>query len=213
MSAAYDMRMKIQKNIILWGLAVVACALALYASVFLRHGSSSAAGSRYSSHSGALKNPRGQYADLIRPNTPYHVDRVVDGDTMVVNIGGHAATIRLIGIDTPEVVDPRKPVQCFGREASDEGKRLLTNADVYLETDPLKKSPYDLYGRILAYLKLPGGIFYNEYMIENGFAREYTFNHERYSHQDEFKKAQAAAENAKTGLWNPEACVRHLDGP
>src|SRR5579871_3898987 len=48
------------------------------------------------------------------------VTYVVDGDTVDVQLeSGNTERIRLIGIDTPETVDPRKPVQCFGREASD----------------------------------------------------------------------------------------------
>ena len=53
------------------------------------------------------------------------VTKVVDGDTIHVNLNGHDTTIRIIGIDTPETVDPRKPVQCMGKEASNRAKELL----------------------------------------------------------------------------------------
>ncbi len=49
---------------------------------------------------------------------PYQVIKVVDGDTITIDLNGKAETIRLIGINTPETVDPRKPVECFGVEAS-----------------------------------------------------------------------------------------------
>src|SRR3989338_2802421 len=55
----------------------------------------------------------------------YSVVSVVDGDTVKLSIDGTTQTIRLIGLDTPETVDPRKPVQCFGKEASNKAKELL----------------------------------------------------------------------------------------
>jgi len=60
-------------------------------------------------------------------------------------------TMRLIGINTPETVDPRKPVECFGREASAEAKRLLTGQRVRIELDP-SQNTYDRYGRLLGYV-------------------------------------------------------------
>ncbi|MDB5258968.1 MAG: Micrococcal nuclease [Candidatus Taylorbacteria bacterium] len=154
--------------------------------------------------------PRGRFAELIQPDTPYHVKRVVDGDTLVADVAGHEVTLRLIGIDTPEVVDRRKPVQCFGKEASEEGKRLLADKDVLIEKDP-SKSDYDLYGRTLAYIKLPDGLFYNRYMIEHGFAREYTYSHEPYRYRNDFVSAQQKARSDKVGLWNPAACNGRQD--
>ena len=58
-------------------------------------------------------------------STYYTVTGVVDRDTIKISMNGREETLRLIGIDTPETVDPRKPVQCFGREASDKAKELL----------------------------------------------------------------------------------------
>ena len=50
---------------------------------------------------------------------PVTVVHVVDGDTLIAAFAdGHTETVRVLGIDTPETVDPRKPVQCFGPEAS-----------------------------------------------------------------------------------------------
>lgn len=83
-----------------------------------------------------------QPADL---DGPYTVTRVVDGDTIWVDRRGMNEKIRLIGVDTPELYDPRKPVQCFGQEASDYTKALL-GQQVYLEPDPSQDS-VDKYGR------------------------------------------------------------------
>ncbi|HWP61022.1 MAG TPA: thermonuclease family protein, partial [Candidatus Paceibacterota bacterium] len=113
-------------------------------------------------------------------------------------------TVRVMGIDTPETVDPRKPVECFGPQASAEGKHLLTGQDVRLVADPTGDE-YDMYGRMLAYVYLPGGTFYNEFMIRNGFAHEYTFK-KAYEFQKEFRAAQAAAKQQQLGFWSPATC-------
>jgi micrococcal nuclease len=64
------------------------------------------------------------------------VTKVVDGDTIWVDHDGRRMKIRMIGLDTPESVDPRKPVQCFALEASAQAKTILGGQSVYLETDP-----------------------------------------------------------------------------
>lgn len=150
----------------------------------------------------------GKYAEFILPDTQFPVERVVDGDTLVVLAGGHDVTIRLIGMDTPEVVDPRKPVQCFGPEASAKAKEIFGYGPVTIEKDP-QKGDYEKYGRVLGYVHVPAaenpdfpdGLFYNQYMIEQGFAREYTYFNEPYKYQAEFKVAQKSAKKAKVGLW------------
>ena len=65
----------------------------------------------------------------------FKVTKVVDGDTIDVEIDGKVERVRLIGINTPETVDPRKPVECFGREASDRAKKVLGGQSVMLEAD------------------------------------------------------------------------------
>ena len=143
----------------------------------------------------------------------YEVVRVVDGDTIIVDIGGKNTTIRLIGLDTPETVDPRKPVQCFGREASAKAKQILSGSSVRLETDS-SQDTYDKYGRTLAYVYFganskPEGILVNEYMIVEGYGHEYTY-HLPYKYQSEFKAAEKGAREAKRGLWADDACVEHF---
>src|SRR5688572_16954218 len=71
------------------------------------------------------------------------VVKVVDGDTLQLQSG---QTIRFIGIDTPETVDPRRPVGCFGKEASQEAKNLLLGKEIVLEKDV---SDTDKYQRLL----------------------------------------------------------------
>lgn len=140
----------------------------------------------------------------------YPVVKVVDGDTIVVDIAGANTTVRLIGLDTPETVDPRKTVQCFGAEASAEMKKILSNHYVRLETDP-SQGEKDKYGRLLAYVYAPAnvrpeGILLNIYMIEEGFGHEYTYNIP-YKYQAEFKAAENIARQEKRGLWADGVCA------
>ena len=138
------------------------------------------------------------------------VVRVVDGDTVVIQSGGSEMTLRLIGLDTPESVDPRRPVECFGREASARARALLEGQRVFLESDP-SQGERDRYDRLLRFLWLPDGRLFNLEMIAEGYATEYTYSvPSRY--QDSFRAAQRAAREAGRGLWSPESCAG-VSGP
>lgn len=133
-------------------------------------------------------------------NTSYLVTEVVDGDTIKLMIDGEEQTARLIGIDTPETVDPRKDVQCYGKEASDQTKRLLLNQLVEIEFDS-SQTETDKYGRLLLYIwRISDNLFVNEYLVKEGYAREYTYNIP-YKYQSLFKQLQTEAMNNKRGLW------------
>lgn len=139
------------------------------------------------------------------------VVRAVDGDTLVVDINGTSTKVRLIGLDTPETVDPRKKVQCFGKEASDKMKQLVSVGYVRLEEDA-SQGTYDKYGRRLAYAYVPAdsrpeGIMLNLYMIAEGYGHEYTYNLP-YKYQAEFKAAETQAREGKRGLWADAACAQ-----
>lgn len=135
---------------------------------------------------------------------PFPVARVVDGDTIDVDTPAGTVRVRLIGIDTPETVDPREPVQCFGREASARAHELLDGEAVWLEYDPTQ-GQVDAYGRALAYVWLADGTLVNEAMIRDGFAFEYTYEIP-YRYQDRFRAAEADARARSAGLWSPDAC-------
>lgn len=136
------------------------------------------------------------------------VTKVIDGDTIDVLIDGKKETVRLIGINTPESVDPRRPVQCFGKEASDKARKILNNKDVYLESDS-SQGERDKYSRLLRYVFLEDGTNFNKLMIQEGYAYEYTYN-TPYKYQQEFRKAQKEAEDQKIGLWADDACKGSL---
>lgn len=126
------------------------------------------------------------------------VTKVVDGDTIILENG---KTVRFIGMDTPETVDPRRPVGCFGKEASNETKSLLSGKVVILQKDV---SDIDKYGRLLRYVYLPlenGQIlFVDDYLVREGFARVYTYPPD-IKFNEQLRQAEIEAKNAKKGLW------------
>ncbi len=135
----------------------------------------------------------------------YTVIKVIDGDTIKIDLNGTVETIRLIGINSPETVDPRKPVECFGKEASDMAKQLLTGRKVRIEKDS-SQGDLDKYGRTLAYVYRDDGLFIDAYMVANGYAYEYTYD-APYRYQSLFKQDQANAKAAQKGLWKPGVCM------
>ena len=136
--------------------------------------------------------------------TYYNVTKVTDGDTVHVDIDGTDEKVRLIGINTPETVDPRRPVQCFGKEASERMKALAGGKIVRLETDPTQ-AQRDTYGRLLAYVYLEDGQMLNRKMIAEGYAYEYTYL-TPYKYQKEFRQLQTLAKTSSRGLWAAETC-------
>lgn len=139
-----------------------------------------------------------------RINTLYRVLRVVDGDTIDVLIDEKTYRLRLIGMNTPETVDPRTKVECFGKEASNKAKELLSDNFVSLESDD-SQGERDKYGRLLRYVFLSDGTNFNKFMIENGFAYEYTYDLP-YKYQNDFKNAQSYAMQNELGLWSNLTC-------
>lgn len=137
------------------------------------------------------------------PDEPV-VARVIDGDTIVVLVNSVSEKVRLIGVDTPEVLDPRKPVQCFGVEASEFTKTIATGAVVSLEADSSQDNR-DKFGRLLRYVYLPDGTMLNKKIIAEGYGHEYTYRIP-YKYQEEFKAAETSARESQKGLWAAGAC-------
>lgn len=132
------------------------------------------------------------------------VVRIIDGDTIVVLINGTQEKVRLIGVDTPEIFDPRGSAQCFGDEASVFTKSLLENQAVRLEADATQDDR-DKYGRLLRYVFLEDDTFVNNEIIAQGYGHEYTYRRP-YKYQTEFKNAELSARESKMGLWDGDAC-------
>jgi len=133
------------------------------------------------------------------PNVAAHkVVRVIDGDTVVLLIGETETTVRLIGVDTPETVHPSKPVEEYGKEASQFLKNLLAGESVYLKYEPGSKT--DKYGRTLAYLyRAPDSLFINLEIIRQGYGHAYTVFPFQYI--DTFRFAEQEARLKGKGLW------------
>lgn len=126
------------------------------------------------------------------------VVRVVDGDTIEIE-GGQK--VRLVGVDTPETVDPRRPVGCFGKEASNETKKLIEGKKVILTKDT---SETDQFSRLLrlVYLKLEDGntLFVNDYLVRQGFAKASTYPPD-VKFVEQFLQAEEEARANNRGLW------------
>jgi micrococcal nuclease len=127
------------------------------------------------------------------------VKRVIDGDTIEIE-GGQK--VRYIGIDTPETVDPRASVQCYGKEATAKNKKLVEGKKVRLEKDV---SETDKYGRLLRYVFVPSvgsgrAVFVNEVLVKEGYAFSSSYPPD-VKYQDRFKKAERQAREADRGLW------------
>ncbi len=139
----------------------------------------------------------GTVGTSTQSGTLVKVTRVVDGDTIEIE-GGER--VRYIGIDTPETVDPRKPVQCFGVEASKKNKELVEGKMVRLEKDITDR---DKYNRLLRYIWL-GDTLINQELVEQGFAKSYSYPPD-IKYQDKFVAAEKKAREDKIGLWT--ACT------
>lgn len=125
--------------------------------------------------------------------------RVIDGDTIDVDLDGGRERVRLIGVDTPESVAPERPVQCYGVEASARTKELLpAGTIVRLERDEVGRDQYD---RLLAYVyRADDDLLVNLDLIEGGFADAVTYG-DNEALYDTFVAAESAARADGVGLW------------
>lgn len=156
----------------------------------------------YLSYTGTTKN--------TTPNTQsekniFTVSHVVDGDTIDVVQGNTKYRVRFIGINTPESVDPRRPLECYGKEASSIMKEIALGKEVRLVYDTHKPRQDDN-RRELAYVVREDGVDLGAYMLGVGAAYEYTYKKEYYTNQQEYKKLEMEAREMKRGLWSKETC-------
>lgn len=138
----------------------------------------------------------------VRPASavgPLTVRRVVDGDTIIVLRDGAEERVRLLGIDTPESVQPDSPVECFGPEASARTGELLSGRSVWLESDPTQDA-VDRFGRTLAYVWLDETTLVNRVLVAEGYAHEYTYGAPGV-HEAALRAAEDDAREGGLGLW------------
>jgi micrococcal nuclease len=125
------------------------------------------------------------------------VTRTVDGDTIDVRFDdGRTERVRILGADTPETVDPRKPVQCYGHEASNYTRMRLLGRRVRLQTDVVQR---DKYGRLLAYVYL-NGQRYDDELLRLGYARLLIIPPNGI-YARPMLQAELSAQQARRGLW------------
>jgi micrococcal nuclease len=131
------------------------------------------------------------------------VVNVVDGDTIDVFTENKIQRVRLLGVNTPETVDKRKGVECYGMEASNFLKETLKGKIVDLKIDD-SQGEKDKYQRLLRYVYLDDSNI-NLKIIEEGYGFEATYG-KPYQFQKEFRQAQTNARDKNNGLWSEENC-------
>lgn len=148
-------------------------------------------------------------AQIAAPSTSTNafVTRVVDGDTFVFRADSSTSEekVRMLGINTPESVDPRRSVQCFGHEASAFAKQLIEGHRVRLEEDP-QADNIDKYGRFLRNVILDDGRDVNLLLVQEGYAQAYLSFPLNKARKAQIRRAEAQAKAEHKGLWNPDAC-------
>lgn len=156
------------------------------------------AGGTHASSTTTTVNPLGTAAGADTPNAT--IMRVVDGDTVDVDIAGRKERVRLIGINTPETKKPNTPIECYGPEASAFTKKTLPEGTpVRIVRDVVGR---DDYGRLLGYVyRSSDGLFVNLELAVEGYARPLTIP-PNDTFATDFVRAALAAEASNVGLWS-----------
>ncbi len=129
--------------------------------------------------------------------------KCVDGDTIKVKVKNKEATVRMLAVDTPESVHPKKKVEYYGKEASGYTCNLITNAKkIELEYDS-NSDKYDKYERLLAW------VFVDDYLLQdklvrNGYA-EVAYLYGNYKYTDLLKDHEVLAKQERIGIWDDDA--------
>lgn len=144
------------------------------------------------------------------PAGSYRVIDTADGDTIYVSMDGVRESVRLVGVDTPETHHPSKPAQCYGAEASRYTKTLTLGQTVRLRADSQQPNR-DKYGRLLRYVELADGRELNRLLVSDGYG--FVTRQFATDAQADLIRLEAAAEQAKTGLWAACAIDRSGDYP
>ena len=133
------------------------------------------------------------------------VVRVSDGDTAAIRFAdGVERRVRFIGVDAPEMDDPREDVAFRAFLSKRFAFHHLYGRNIRLTYD---FSPLDEHGRVLAYLWLEEEKLFNEFIIREGFAAAFLKYPYRKDYQKRFRAAQAEARKEKRGFWRQDAPV------
>jgi endonuclease YncB( thermonuclease family) len=163
-------------------------------------GGGSGGGGRAPADLSTSKAERAAWPDAPEDAVRAEVQRVSDGDTFVAMVRGRRERVRVIGVDTPESVSPNQPDEPFGEEASDFAKHYLDGQTVRLAGDA---EPRDRYGRMLAYVWLEDGTFWNALLVAEGYAQQLTVP-PNVTYERLFRRLVAEARRDDRGLWAAE---------
>lgn len=133
------------------------------------------------------------------------VVRVVDGDTLRVSLNGKEETVRMVGIDAPESVAPQQPVECFGPEAAQLLRDIVTGQSVWLQADTTQANR-DRYGRLLRFVFLSDGSDVGLQLIAQGLAFESLYSKEPHQYYQKYVAAQMTAQKAGLHVWDATKC-------
>lgn len=141
----------------------------------------------------------------VTVNTNATVLHVVDGDTLDADLDGIGKVrIRMLGVNTPETVDPRKTVECFGKSASDFSKQtLMVGKRIQLAEDP-QADERDKYGRLLRNVILEDGTDFNALLVQEGYAYAYLGFPLDPQRKVQLKRLEIMAKTEKRGLWGAD---------
>ncbi len=127
-------------------------------------------------------------------------NKCVDGDTINLKINGEKKRVRLLAIDTPESVTPEKPVEAYGKDASNFTCNLVKNAKkIEIEYD-FNSDKEDKFGRVLAYV-YADDVMIQEELLKNGLAKV-AYLYDTYIYTEKFKELESVAKEKKVGIWN-----------
>jgi len=130
------------------------------------------------------------------------VVRVADGDTFTINAGGANQTIRLLGIDAPEIAHGATPGGCGGELAAKTLKAELPVGTVVTVTTSAISDQIDRYGRVLGYAGAGAIADLGLWMIQSGMAEAWVPAGEPYPERwHAYTAAQQLAQHAKLGAW------------
>ena len=127
----------------------------------------------------------------------YRVVQVNDGDTLTVARSGQVDQVRMLGVNTPEIHHPEKPVQCYGSRAAQFSRNLI-GEEVRLAADPLDDNR-DVYGRLLRYVYTPDGTHVNARLISEGYG--FAYMRFRFQKRPQYRQLQRLARENNRGLW------------
>jgi micrococcal nuclease len=132
------------------------------------------------------------------------VERIIDGDTLVVRGG---ARVRLVQIDAPEAGE-----ECYASGSTTELVRLARpGTRVELEEDAALDR-VDRYGRLLRYVHA-GGRNVNVELVQRGAATPWFYDGDRGRYAARLLASTSSARAARRGMWGACRVSWRPDGP